>query len=153
MENHQINVRLRMVIIKNGKLLTQYTEKHDYYFYIGGHLEYGETVLDGCQREIIEECGDGTKFTFQKILYIRDFIMPEDNEHSVELFILGDINKFEELEHQLDPQHPDGSVWSTWLNINNLPANLLPKLLTPKLITDYKNNFPTTGEYVGRMNK
>lgn len=153
MEDHKINVRLRLIIIKNEKILTQFTQKHNFYFYIGGHLEYGETIIDGCQREIVEECGEGTEFIFKKVLYIRDFIMPGDNEHSVELFILGDINKFEELEKRLDPQHPDGSMWNTWLDINNLPDNLLPKQLTVKLISDYKNNFSNSGEYIGRMDK
>lgn len=150
MENDKINVRLRIIIIKEGKVLVQYREKPDFYHYVGGHLEYGETILEGCKREIAEEC-DGAVFKFNKILYIRDFIMPEDNEHSVELFILGDIDKFEELEHLNDPQHPDGEVWCTWLDINNLPDNLLPEALTPKLIADYKSNFPNSGEYVGIM--
>ncbi|MFA6007365.1 MAG: NUDIX domain-containing protein [Candidatus Shapirobacteria bacterium] len=151
MENHKINVRLRLIIIKNNKLLTQYTQKNNFYFYIGGHLDYGETIVDGCQREIEEECGEGTKFEFKKILYIRDFIMPEDDEHSVELFILGKINRFEELEKKLDPQHPDGSMWCEWLDMEKLPSNLLPSELTEKLIKDYKNNFSNSGEYVGRI--
>ncbi len=152
MENHKINVRLRLIVIKNDKLLVQYRQKYDFFHYIGGHLEYGETILEGCIRETAEEC-DGANFEFKKVLYVRDFIMPEDNEHSVELFILGDINKYEEVEHLLDPEHSDGSVWCTWLDMNNLPNNLLPKELTPKLINDYKNNFPNTGEYIGRMDK
>jgi ADP-ribose pyrophosphatase YjhB (NUDIX family) len=151
----QINVRLRLVIIKNGKVLATHNRKKDYYFYIGGHLDYGETVLDGCIREIKEECGADTIFTFQKILYIRDHLLNQkehgQDEHSVELFILGDVNKFEELEQCLDPQHPDGSVCSTWLDLNNLPDNLLPKGLTPILLSDYKNNFPNTGKYVGNL--
>lgn len=151
MENHKINVRLRLIIVKNGKLLTQYTKKNNFYFYIGGHLEYGETIIDGCKREIEEECGEGTKFEFKKILYIRDFIMSDDNEHSVELFILGEINRFEELEKKMDPQHPDESVWCEWLEMKKLPSNLLPSELTEKLIEDYKNNFPNSGEYVGRI--
>ena len=141
-----------MVIIKNNKLLVHCRQKHDYYHYIGGHLEYGETVLEGCIREIAEECA-GAKFELKKILYIRDFILPEENEHSVELFILGDINKFEELEHLLDPQHPDGDVWCTWLDINSLPKNLYPHSLSQKLLTDYKSGFHKEGEYVGRMDK
>ena len=92
-------------------------------------------------------------FEFKKILYIRDFILPEENEHSVELFIFGDIDKFEEVEHLNDPQHEDGSVWCTWLDMNNLPENLLPKELSSKLIEDYKNDFQKEGQYVGRMNK
>lgn len=152
MENKKIKVRLRVVIIKEGKLLVQYRQKHDYFHYVGGHLEWGETILDGAMREIAEEC-DGAKLEFKKILYIRDFLFPEKEEHSVELFILGDIDKFEELEHHFDPEHSDKDVWCTWLDMDNLPENLLPHELSKKLLEDYKNNFPNQGEYVGRMDK
>jgi len=151
MDEHKLNIRLRLIIIKNKKLLTSYTKKHDFYFYIGGHMEYGETVLEGCKREVIEECGDGTEFNLKKVLYIRDFFDPDNAEQNLELFILGDINKFKKLEHRLDPQHKDGSMWLTWIDINKLPKNLFPKPLTKKLLEDYKKGFPSAGEYVGRM--
>ena len=151
MEGHQINVRVRLVVIKNGRVLTQFREKGNYYHYIGGHLEYGETIMEACIREAKEECGEEAQFKFQKILYIRDFIRPKENEHSIELFILGEIDKGEELEKLPDPQHPDGSVWLTWLDIDNLPENLLPKTLSAKLLKDFKGGFPEEGEYVGRM--
>lgn len=150
MDEHKLNIRLRLIIIKNEKLLTSYTKKHDFYFYVGGHLEYGETVIDGCEREVVEECGEGTKFKLEKVLYIRDFFDPDNGEQNVELFILGDISKFEELEHKYDPQHEDGSMWLTWLDINNLPDNLFPKPLSNKLLEDYKKGFPNAGEYVGK---
>ena len=148
----RINIRLRMVIIKNGKLLVTYDSESDYYYYIGGKLEYGETVLEGAEREIKEELGEDTKLEFKKILYIRDFLQPEKDEHSLELFILGDVNKFEELEHYLDPEH-DNKKWATWLNINSLPDNLFPKPLTKKLVEDYKKGFLNAGEYVGKLDK
>lgn len=44
MEN-KIKVRLRLVVIKNNKLLTHYIKDEDFYFYIGGKLEYGETPI------------------------------------------------------------------------------------------------------------
>lgn len=150
MENHNINIRLRLVVIKKGKILVQFRQKDNYFCYFGGHLEYGETILEGCVRETSEEC-NGANFKFKKILYIRDFIIPKENEHGVELFILGDINKFEELEHWLDPEHPDGDVWCTWLDINKLPNNLYPHPLSKKILEDYKAGFPREGEYVGRM--
>jgi ADP-ribose pyrophosphatase YjhB (NUDIX family) len=146
----KINIRLRLIIIKNGKLLVQYRQKQNFYHYVGGHLEYGETVKEGCIREMAEE-GNGASFEFKKILYIRDFILPEENEHSLELFILGEIDKFEELEHHFDPQHLDKTVWTTWLEINNLPYNLLPNKLSKKLVNDFENNFPNRGEYVGEV--
>lgn len=147
---NKIKIRLRLVIIKEDKLLAYYDSMDDYYFYIGGKLEYGETVEDGWKREIEEELGDDVEFTFKKILYIRDFILPEKNEHSLELFILGDINKFMEIDERPDPEY-DGKKWPKWLDINDLPDNLYPKPLTKKLVEDYKNGFPNSGEYVGRM--
>lgn len=146
----KIKIRLRMVIVKKGKLLVTYDSIEDYYYYIGGKLEYGETVLEGIQREIKEELGKDTKLEFKKILYIRDFLQPEKDEHSLELFILGDVNKYEELEHYLDPEHGD-KKWSTWIDINKLPDNLFPKALTKKLQEDYKKGFTSSGKYVGRM--
>lgn len=143
-------VRLRLIVIKNGKLLVCYNAQKDYYFYIGGKLDFGETVEEGCQREIKEELGEDVSFKLEKILYIRDFLLPEENEHSLELFILGHINKFEEVEGKRDPQH-DGHLWATWLDVNKLPDNLYPKPLTKKLIEDYKADFLREGEYIGRM--
>ncbi len=152
MEN-QLTVRVRLVVIKNGKLLVQYRQNHDYFHYFGGHQDFGETVLDACIRETKEECGEDVNFEFKKILYIRDFILPGETEQSLELFILGDINKFDELEGLKDSQHPDGSVWLTWLDMNNLPDNLFPHPLTAKLLSDYKQGFINSGEYVGKMDK
>lgn len=150
MDKNRPKIRLRLIVIKNGKLLVCYNENKDYYFYIGGKLDYGETVVEGCKREIREELGDTTEFEFEKIMYIRDFLLPEENEHSLELFILGHINKFEEVEGKRDPQH-DGNLWATWLDINNLPDNLYPKALSEKLKRDYASGFSVGGEYVGRL--
>jgi ADP-ribose pyrophosphatase YjhB (NUDIX family) len=153
MEYHHINILVRLVVIKNGQVLTQFRKIGNFYHYIGGHLEYGETILEACIRETKEECGDDIQFKFRKILYIRDFIMPKENVHGVELFILGEINKHKELEGLPDPQHPDGSAVLAWLDINNLPENLLPKALSTKLLKDFKAGFPKEGEYVGRLEK
>lgn len=148
----KIKVRLRLVIIKNEKLLAYYTKDDDFYFYMGGKLEFGETIEAGWKREVIEELGDDVEFSFKKILYIRDYIDLENNEHSLELFILGDINKFEEIEGRPDPEF-EGRKWPIWLDINNLPKNLYPKALSKKLLEDYKNEFPNQGEYIGRMDE
>jgi len=146
----KIKIRLRLVIIKENKLLAYYDSTDDYYFYIGGKLEFGETIEDGWKREIKEELGDDVEFTFKKILYVRDFILGEKNEHSLELFILGDINKFMEIDERPDPEY-DGKKWPKWLDLNNLLDILYPKPLTKKILEDYKAGFPREGEYIGRM--
>lgn len=149
-EQKNIKIRLRLVIIKNNKLLATYDSVDNYFFYIGGRLEFGETVKNGCQREVVEECGAQTKFVFKKMLYLRDFIIPEKNEHSLELFILGDINRFKELEGKRDDEF-QGKKWLTWLDVDKLPDNLFPKSLTSKLLLDYRSGFPKSGEYIGKI--
>lgn len=146
----KIKVRMRFVIIKNGKLLAYYTKLDDFYFYIGGKLEFGETLKEGMEREIREELGEDVKFTFKKILYVRDFIVEDEDEHSVELYILGDINKFEEIEGRPDPEF-DGNKWPTWLDLKKLPDNLYPKTLAKRIQKDMEKGFPNSGEYIGEI--
>ncbi len=150
MDEKKIKVRLRLVIIKNDKLLLTWNPEEKFHYYMGGKLDFGETIINGAQREVHEECGPDVNFTFKKILYIRDFIQPENNEHSVELFILGDVDKFEELEKKGDPEH-DGRRWLVWEPMENLPKDLFPRELSPKLFEDFKNSFPNQGEYIGTI--
>lgn len=148
--NNKINIRLRIITIKNGKVLLMYDSVDDYYFYVGGKLEYGESVLEGAKREIKEECGETTDFKFKKILYIRDYIDLDKNEHSLELFILGEINRFDELEGLKDPEFSE-TKWLTWKEVDNLPKNLYPIGLTNRLLSDYSKDFPDQGEYIGNI--
>lgn len=148
-ESKKIHIRLRCVIVHEDKLLASYTKEHDFYFFPGGHMMHGESVIDGCKREIKEELGEDVDFEFKKILFIREFLEKEIGKHSLELFILGSVNKFEELEGKIDPEHDNGLWWSTWLDLNNLPSNLYPEILAKRIAEEYKNDFPSQGEYVG----
>ena len=147
MESNKIKVRVRLIITKNDKILLSYTKDEDFYFYIGGKVEFGETLKEACTREVQEECK--ANFTFKKILYIRDFVLPEIDEHSVEFFILGQVDKFEEIEGIKDEEF-DGRHWQTWVDINKLSKiNIKPKSLTKKILENYKNGFSGETEYVG----
>ncbi len=146
MADQKIKPRVRLIIIKNGKILLSYVKDEKFYFYIGGKMEFGETVKQACEREIKEECN--ASFTFKKILYVRDYIKPAENEHSLELFVLGDIDKFEELESFPDPEFPENH-FQTWIDINKLSkTNVKPKNLTDRIINDYKNGFPEGAVYL-----
>lgn len=142
----KIKVRVRLVIIKEGKILLSYVKDEDFYFYIGGKMEFGESVEKACIREIKEECH--AKFTFRKILYLRDYIKPEANEHSLELFVLGDIDKFGELEKFPDPEFPENH-FQTWVDLKDLSnINIKPKNLTERILQDYKHGFPESAVYL-----
>jgi len=141
-------IRLRLIIINQNKLLTTYAKDQDFYFYVGGKLEYGETIAQGAMREIAEECGADTTFKLNKFLYVRDYIIPEEGEHSVELYILGSINKFHEIEGYEDPQDHGNQILA-WLDLDKLPHNLYPHQLSSILLQDYQSNFNSPIQYIG----
>lgn len=146
----KIKPRVRLIIIKNGKILMSYVKSEDFYFFIGGKMEFGETLKETCVREVMEECG--ANFTFKKILYVRDYIKSEENEHSLELFVLGDIDKFKEVEGILD-EETNGDHYQTWLELDKLEScNVKPKSLVKKLLEDYKKGFSNTIDYIGKIN-
>lgn len=147
-QKSKIKARVRLVIIKKGKLLVSYTSKEDFYFYIGGKIEFGETIEEACKREVAEECGEDVTFSFNKILYIRDYI--KEDEHSIEFYILGDINKFLEVEGKIDPEYPESHT-QNWIDMKDLPGNLFPKSLTEILLRDYQKGFPRQGIYLGEI--
>lgn len=145
----KIKPRVRLIIIKNGKILMSYVKDEDFYFFIGGKMEFSETLKEACEREVMEECG--ANFTFKKVLYVRDYIKPEENEHSLELFILGDIDKFEEIEGFPD-EETKGNHYQTWLELDKLGSyNIKPKSLVKKLLEDYKKDFSSAINYIGEM--
>jgi hypothetical protein len=42
MDEQVLQIRLRLIIIKDGKLLTEYNSKKDFCFYVGGILDMGK---------------------------------------------------------------------------------------------------------------
>lgn len=145
----RIKLRARLIIIKNGKILMSYVRDKDFYFFIGGKMEFGETLENTCKREVKEECG--ANFTFKKILYVSDYIKPEENEHSLQIFILGDIDKFKEIEGFPD-EETNGNHCQTWLELSQLENyNIKPKSLVKRLLEDYKTNFTGGTNYIGEI--
>lgn len=144
MEN-TIKVRVRFVIVKEDKLLLHYDKADDFYFFPGGKLQFGETLKECYERKSKDELGQDAGFQFKKILYIRDYI--ENDEHSVELFILADVSKDLNIEGK-SQSHDNNEGYLTWYEMDNLPENLYPKGLVKQLVNDWKSGFPMDGIYL-----
>ena len=55
MKNSNFEVCVRGIIKKNGKILVCKRKDKDYYFFPGGHVEFGEQTEDALRRELKEE--------------------------------------------------------------------------------------------------
>ena len=109
--NKELVVRCRGIIFHNDKLLVV---KHyvgaDFFALPGGHLEWGEKVLDCIKREIMEELGIEPKIG--RLLYVNNLtIERHEGKQSIEFFFeilnsadyadierLGGSHKFERVE-------------------------------------------------------
>jgi len=75
----------------------------------------------------------------------------EKNEHSMELYVLGDIDKFDELEGLKDPEFGDNH-WQTWVDLSKLESlDVRPKKLVKLIIEDCKSNFSGETKYLGEV--
>lgn len=67
------DIRCRAIIVYDNKILVvKHSAKNNYYALPGGHLEWGESVIECMKREIIEELGIEPKIG--RLLYVRNYI-------------------------------------------------------------------------------
>jgi len=112
-------------------------------------MEWGETIENACIREVREECN--ADFKFGKILYVRDYIKPDQDEHSIELYISGDIDKTGEVEGLRD-QEFGGDHWQTWVDIDELDKlDVRPKAVVKQILKDNKSGFKQGAVYLGEI--
>lgn len=81
---NEFEIIVRGVVIKNGKILVCQTERHDYFFLPGGHVEFGENMKKALYREFQEELGIKPKKaefigTVENIFYQKEKLNHEIN--------------------------------------------------------------------------
>ena len=80
---NKFEVCIRAVVEDRGKILVCRNRKKGYYFFPGGHLEYGEKLKDALARELKEELNTALdKFSFIGAV---DNIFTEDGEKHHEI--------------------------------------------------------------------
>lgn len=55
--NGYINIRVGAIIMKNGRFLMVRCDYADYYYTVGGRIQFGETAEQAVIREVFEETG------------------------------------------------------------------------------------------------
>lgn len=124
-------IRCRGIIIHDGKMLVvQHPHNTSFCALPGGHLEWGETVIECIEREIIEELG--IKPEIGRLLYINTFFDGDNDVQPMEFFFeiknVKDYLEFEKLSRSHEHELSD-FFWAD-------PKNC-PKILPSKLEKDF----------------
>lgn len=143
----KIKPRVKLIVVKDNRLLTVFSSEENVYYFPGTKIRFGESLTQATIRKLNEKYGELIKFEFEKVLYIRDYINTNKDIHTIEMYLLGTVNIFDELEGKIDPEF-EGSRWTTWVNIEDLPDNLSPKRIREKLKESYRLGFPRESEYL-----
>lgn len=101
---NQFEVCIRAIIRSNGKILVCKNKKKGYYFFPGGHLEFGENIKEALVREIKEELNAIVK----KSLFIGviDNIFIEDRQKHHEINLVFEV-KLDKIKKQSQENHID----------------------------------------------
>jgi 8-oxo-dGTP diphosphatase len=119
MNEKRPRVGVGVIVWKNGQvLLGQRKGSHGAgkWGFVGGHLEFGETIETCASRELMEETGIKA-LSFQLGPWTSDLI--DEDKHYVTLFVL--VDQFEGEPRALEPHRCEKWEWFDW---NALPSPL-----------------------------
>lgn len=79
--SHNIRPRVAVVLVEDGKILLMKHRKGDSEYWVlpGGGVEFGETLEEAGERELIEETGLKVRLTH--LLFISESIPPDKHRH------------------------------------------------------------------------
>ncbi|MBI4837101.1 MAG: NUDIX domain-containing protein [Candidatus Portnoybacteria bacterium] len=96
----KFEIIVRLVFLKNNKILFCKQKTEDYYFLPGGHVEFGESVNDSIGREIAEEL-DAMASEISFIGAIENIFSDEDgNHHELNLVFSARLDKDDALSKE-----------------------------------------------------
>lgn len=127
-------VGVGVIVVKDGKVLLgkrKGAHGEGSWAFPGGHLEFGESLEDCANREVIEETGIKIK-NVRKFSYTND-IFSQENKHYITCFVVADYDSGE--VEILEPNKCEKWDWFEW---DNLPEprfiplqNLLKEGINP----------------------
>lgn len=150
-----IRTAARALIILQGKLLAIKMRDHSGIFYIlpGGGQHHGETLVQGLERECLEEIG--TDVEVGELLYVREYI-GKNHQFSK------DHRSFHQLEsvfrcslpnpNGIGPgtEHDKKQIGVEWVALDELHKHrLLPEAIKPFFT---KEGFEPSSNYLGDVN-
>jgi ADP-ribose pyrophosphatase YjhB (NUDIX family) len=126
--NNKTVIRCRAIIVHNGRLLVvKHQKTNEYYALPGGHLEWGEDIIEAIKREVVEELGIEPKVG--RLLYVHNLIQPEKEslpaKQSIEFFFEIKNGHYYQDTSKLGGSHKDELAEIIWLEKNSMEV-LMP---------------------------
>ena len=138
MDNKNIIIKVRGIIIYDNKLLIVKHKQSSFMALPGGHLEYREDVLTCLKRELVEELG--VEPEIGKLLYISTFMDSKKDEYVEFFFEVKNGEKYLNIDG-LERTHAHELSEIIWISPSD-NIEILPK----QFDKDFKNNNIFTGE-------
>ncbi|MDE6667837.1 MAG: NUDIX domain-containing protein [Clostridia bacterium] len=142
------SVRVRALIINDGKLLAMHDEYAPYYYLVGGKVEVNETTEEAVLREVCEELEIEAEIV-RPVFFAQNFYTDDVNGkryHEIVLYYLLDVSKTELLSRGDKFVIHEGKHTLTfeWLNIDGLED----KYLYPNFIKTEVKNLPKQLKFI-----
>ena len=134
--NNNFEMCVRAIIQENGKILVCKAKTRDYYFFPGGHVDFGETAKDTLKRELKEELDT----TIKEISFIGaiENIFTEDGVDHHEINLAFDV-RVENVKYKSREDHLDFS----FLDIEQFAKEkVLPIALRDSIVKWFKDKEP-----------
>ena len=138
MDNKNIIIKVRGVIIHDSKLLIVKHKESQFMALPGGHLEYGEDVITCLKRELVEELGILPEIG--RLLYISTFMSDRKDEYVEFFFEVKNGKDYLNIDG-LERTHAHELSEILWVS-SNTDIEILPKQFNE----DFKNNRIFEGE-------
>lgn len=127
--NFDTTIRLGAVILCEDKVLLIHRIKNsgEYYVYPGGHLKTNESVMDGLNREIIEETGIDISNIKRELLF-----KVKQKGFGHEEYYLVKLDEFPEIINKTNPEDIQDKSIIIWVDL--ISAKSLDKLYPIEII-------------------
>ena len=147
MDNKNIIIKVRGVIIHDSKLLIVKHKESQFMALPGGHLEYGEDVITCLKRELVEELGVLPEIG--RLLYINTFLSDNKTEYVEFFFEVKNGEEYLNIE-ELERTHAHELAEILWISPSD-NISMLPK----QFDEDFKKNKIFEGEtkFINELNK
>ena len=132
----KIEILVRAIVYNNGKILVCKKVGREYYFFPGGHVEFGESAEEALKRELKEELGLSLKQS--SFIGGSEHLFTEDGKKHHEINLV-----FEALTNKINTDSRENHLRFFLIDEKQLAKeNILPKVLTRAILKWFKIKKP-----------